>query len=41
MSHGTMRAATLPTIVSLIMDQYNVGDDEAMKMFYESHIGEC
>ena len=41
MSHGTIRAATLPTIIKLIVDQYNVNDDEALKMFYESHIGAC
>ena len=41
MSHGTIRAATLPTIIRLITDHYGVGDDEAIKMFYESHIGAC
>ena len=41
MSHGTIRAATLPTILNLIMEEYEVGDDEALKMFYESHIGKC
>ena len=41
MSHGTIRAATLPTIIKLIVDKYGVNDDEAMKMFYESHIGAC
>ena len=41
MQHGTIRAATLPSIIRLIMDQYNVSDDEAMKMFYESHSGAC
>jgi len=41
MSHGTIRAATMPAIVKLISDEYGVSDDEAMKMFYESHIGAC
>ena len=41
MSHGTIRAATLPTIVKLITNQYGVSEEEAMKMFYESHIGAC
>ena len=41
MSHGTIRAATLPAIINLIMEKYEVGDDEALKMFYESHIGKC
>jgi len=39
--HGTIRAATLPAIVSLIINQYNVDEDVAIKMFYESHIGSC
>ena len=41
MSHGTIRAATLPSIIDLIIKQYNVSEDEAIKMFYESHIGSC
>jgi len=41
MPHGTIRAATLPTIVNMITEKYGVGDDEAIKMFYESHIGAC
>ena len=41
MSHGTIRAATLPAIVKLIIKKYGVSDDEAIKMFYESHIGAC
>jgi hypothetical protein len=41
MSHGTIRAATLPTIIKLITKHYDVSDDEALKMFYESHIGSC
>ena len=41
MSHGTIRAATLPTIIELIVNNYDVTEDEALKMFYESHIGSC
>ena len=41
MPHGTIRAATLPTIIELIINEYRVSEDEAMKMFYESHIGSC
>ena len=41
MAHGTIRAATLPAIIELITDKYEINDDEAMKMFYESHIGAC
>ena len=41
MPHGTIRAATLPAIISLIISQYNVDEDAAIKMFYESHIGAC
>lgn len=37
----TFRAATLPTIINLIMDKYEVGENQALKMFYESHIGKC
>ena len=41
MPHGTIRAATLPSILKLISEHYGVNDDEAMRMFYESHIGSC
>jgi hypothetical protein len=41
MAHGTVRAATLPAIIALIMDRYAVDDDEALKKFYESHTGAC
>ena len=41
MSHGTIRAATLPDIVRLISTRFHISDDEAMKLFYESHIGAC
>ena len=41
MSHGTIRAATLKTIIPLIMEHFSCGENEALKMFYESHIGKC
>jgi len=41
MSHGTIRAATLKKVIQLIMERFNCSEDEAMKKFYESHIGAC
>ena len=41
MPHGTIRAATLKTIIPLIIERFNCGENEALKMFYESHIGKC
>ena len=41
MAHGTIRAATMQTIISLITEYYSVDEDTAMKMFYESHTGAC
>ena len=41
MSHGTIRAATLPAVINLIKDEYSVDENKALKMFYESHIGSC
>ncbi|MCL2050711.1 MAG: hypothetical protein FWG91_03115 [Lachnospiraceae bacterium] len=41
MAHGTIRAATLPIIINLITESYGINDNEALKMFYESHIGLC
>ena len=41
MTHGTIRAATLPTVIRLIADKYKVSDKEAIKLFYESHTGAC
>jgi len=41
MSHGTIRAATLKTIVPMIMAWENCDENEAMKCFYESHTGAC
>ncbi|MCL2049167.1 MAG: hypothetical protein FWG87_10635 [Defluviitaleaceae bacterium] len=39
--HGTIRAATLKTLLKFIMDDFSVDENTALKMFYESHIGEC
>ena len=41
MAHGTIRAATLQTILKLITEEYSIDDNEALKMFYESHTGKC
>ena len=41
MSHGTIRAATLKTIIPLIMERFACGENDALKMFYESHTGIC
>lgn len=39
--HGTIRAATLKTIIAMISEHFNISEDEALKAFYESHIGAC
>ena len=41
MSHGTIRAATLKTIIPLVMQHFNCDENEALKFFYESHTGKC
>jgi len=41
MSNGTIRAATLKTVMQLIMKRFNCTENEALKKFYESHIGIC
>ena len=41
MPHGTIRAATLKTIIPLVMERFNCDENAALKMFYESHIGKC
>ena len=41
MPHGTIRAATLKTIIPLIMEQFSCEENDALKMFYESHTGKC
>ena len=41
MPHGTIRAITLKTIIPHIMKCYNIEENAALKMFYESHTGKC
>jgi len=41
MPHGTIRAATLKTIIPLIMEHFSCEENDALKMFYESHTGKC
>jgi len=41
MPHGTIRAATLKTIIPLIMERFACEENDALKMFYESHTGIC
>jgi len=41
MPHGTIRATTLKTIIPLIMERFDCGENDALKLFYESHIGKC
>jgi hypothetical protein len=41
MAHGTIRAATLKTIIPLIMERFSCGENDALEMFYESHTGKC
>jgi hypothetical protein len=41
MPHGTIRAATLKTIIPLIMEHCNCDENAALKAFYESHTGKC
>jgi hypothetical protein len=38
--HGTIRAATLKTVVGFIMQHFSVSENEALKLFYESYTGE-
>jgi len=40
-NHGTIRAATLKTVLESIMSHFSVDENTAIKMFYESHTGEC
>ncbi|MCL2282666.1 MAG: hypothetical protein FWC26_05045 [Fibromonadales bacterium] len=39
--HGTIRAATLKKTIQIIMEHFNCDENEALKKFYESHIGAC
>jgi len=41
MPHGTIRAATLKTIIPLLMERFNCDENDALQLFYESHIGKC
>ncbi|MCL2722697.1 MAG: hypothetical protein FWD47_15315 [Treponema sp.] len=41
MAHGTIRATTLKTIIPLIIERFNCSENEALKLFYQSHIGKC
>ena len=41
MAHGTIRAVTLKTIIPLIMEHFHCDENEAFKLFYESHTGAC
>ena len=41
MPHGTIRAATLKKTMQIIMEHFNCSENEAIKKFYESHIGAC
>lgn len=39
MNHATTRATILPEIVRMIQKQYGIGEDDALRMFYESSTG--
>lgn len=39
MNHATTRAAILPEIVGMIQKKYGLGEDDALRMFYESATG--
>ncbi|MDR0502282.1 MAG: hypothetical protein LBH16_03060 [Treponema sp.] len=41
MAHGTIRASTLKTIIPLVMEHFNCAENDALKLFYESHTGVC
>ena len=41
MPHGTIRAITLKSIIPLIMERFCCLENDALKLFYESHIGAC
>jgi hypothetical protein len=36
MSHGLIKAAIIPEIIRLIAEQYSVGEEKALDMFYTS-----
>jgi hypothetical protein len=39
MDHALVRATILPQIIEKIEEKYNVGENEALKMFYSSGVG--
>ncbi|MDR2032917.1 MAG: hypothetical protein LBP86_11895 [Azoarcus sp.] len=41
MPHGTIRAATLKTLLPMIMAREGCDENAALKRFYESHTGAC
>ena len=41
MSHGTIRAATIKAIISLVMEHFHCNENDAFAMFYKSHTGAC
>jgi len=41
MPHGTIRAVTLKSVIPLIMKKFNCSENNALKLFYESHTGKC
>jgi hypothetical protein len=41
MPHGTIRAATLKTLIPMIMEREGCGENEAIRRFYGSHTGAC
>lgn len=41
MPHGTIRAATLKTIIPLVMERFDCGENDALRIFYKSHTGKC
>jgi hypothetical protein len=41
MPHGTIRASTLKMVIPMIMERERCSENEAIKRFYESHIGAC
>lgn len=39
MNHSTTRATILPKIIELIMNEFNMNENEALKAFYSSATG--
>jgi hypothetical protein len=39
MGHGTIKAVTLQTVLKLIIERYDISEDQALRMFYESDTG--